>query len=78
MRSTAILISVLLANAAHATGAAPLMLRDAALFHDEQRIRSLINKEVLAEQQGDSHAEDQAIIAISKATDPSTRDSTSH
>ena len=78
MRMAAILTVVLVANGAYAAGAGPLMLREAALFHDKRRIKSLIDQEVLAEQRGDSQAEDQAIIAISKATDPSTRNSTSH
>jgi hypothetical protein len=75
MRISVILIAILLANGAYAGGAVHMMLRDAALFHDEQHIRTLIGKEVQAEQKGDLEAEDQAIVAISKTTNPSGRGS---
>ena len=73
MRITAILTLVLFATTAHATGFGSRMLRDAETFHDEQRIKSLIDKEVLAEDRGDAKALNKAILSLSKATDPSAR-----
>ena len=60
----------LLATGAHATSVGMTMLRDAAILHDDQRIRTLIHKEVRAEQRGDFQAVKQAIGALGKATDP--------
>jgi hypothetical protein len=57
-------------SASHATTVGVMMLRDAAVLHDEQRVRSLIDKEVRAQQRGDLQAEKQAIRALGKATDP--------
>jgi hypothetical protein len=56
--------------ATNARGSGLTMLRDAAILHDAQRIRLLIDKEVQAEHRRDFHALDQAIGALSKATDP--------
>jgi hypothetical protein len=61
---------LLFATSAHATNVGVMMLRDAADLHDDQRIRSLIHKEVRAEQRGDFKAEKQAISALGQATDP--------
>jgi hypothetical protein len=58
---------LLFTTSAHATNVGTMMLRDAAILHDDQRIRSLIHKEVRGEQRGDFQAVKQA---ISKATDP--------
>jgi len=60
----------LLTSSVHATNVGMIMLRDAALLHDDQRIRSLIHKQVQAEQRGDFQAVKQAIGAIGKETDP--------
>jgi hypothetical protein len=57
-------------SAAHATNIGMTMLRDAAILHDDQRIKSLIHKEVRAEQRHDFKALKQAISALGKATDP--------
>jgi hypothetical protein len=61
---------LLFTSSAHATTVGIMMLHDAAIFHDDQRIKSLIHKEVRAEQRHDFQALKQAISAIGKATDP--------
>lgn len=62
----------------HATGPASKMLRDAAIFHDEQRIKHLIDKEVQAMRQDDFQALSRAIGDLSKATDPLPPNSASY
>jgi hypothetical protein len=79
MRFAVTLALVLLfVSSAHATSAGLMMLRDAAILHDDQRIRSLIDQEVRAGKRGDFQALNRAISALSKATDPLPRYSTSH
>jgi hypothetical protein len=57
-------------RAAHATNIGMTMLREAAILHDDQRIKSLISKEVRAEQRHDFQALKQAVSALGEATDP--------
>jgi hypothetical protein len=57
-------------SAAHATNIGMTMLREAAILHDDQRIKSLISKEVRAEQRHDFQALKQAVSALGEATDP--------
>jgi hypothetical protein len=72
MKFKAVLTFALLfaATGAHAASSGITMLRDAAILHDEQRIRLLIDKEVQAEHRRDFNALDKAIGALSNATDP--------
>ena len=64
------LVLLFATSAAHATNIGMTMLREAAILHDDQRITSLIHKEVRAEQRHDFQALKQAISALGKATDP--------
>jgi len=69
--ATVLTITILFAaTSAHANSSAKTMLRDAAILHDEQRVRLLIDNEVQAEHRRDFHALDQAIGALSRASDP--------
>jgi hypothetical protein len=73
MKFTAVLITaILFATNAHALSSGLTMLEDAAILHDQQQIRTLIDKEVQAEHRRDFPALDKAISALSKATDPLT------
>jgi hypothetical protein len=74
MKFHAVLTMAILLTAvgAQATTSAKTMLRDAAISHDEHRIRLLIDKEVQAEHRRNFHALDKAIGALSRATDPLT------
>lgn len=64
------LVLLFAASASHATNVGMMMLRHAAILHDDQRIKSLIHKEVQAEQRHDFQALKQAISALGKAADP--------
>jgi hypothetical protein len=72
MKLAVLPLVLLFATRAHATNAGMTMLRHAAILHDDQRIKSLIHKEVQAEQRHDFQALKQAISALGKATDPPT------
>jgi len=68
-----LLVPILLfATGSHATGLK--LLRDAAIFHDEHRIVSLIHKEVRAEETGDFQSFKQALSALSKESNPLPQD----
>jgi hypothetical protein len=64
------LVLLFATGASHATSVGMTMLRDAAILHDDQRIKSLISKEVRAEQRHDFQALKQAVSALGEATDP--------
>jgi hypothetical protein len=64
------LVLLFATSAVRATNIGMTMLREAAILHDDQRIKSLIHEEVRAERRHDFRALKQAISALGKATDP--------
>jgi hypothetical protein len=65
------LATVLLASTSvHAEGVVQKALRDAAVYHDEERIHSLIAREAKAENSHDYIALKQVLKKLSNAADP--------